>query len=371
MKNKHLLRVLSVILVSILFANSIGYAKDLDNPIATSNCGEWRIESSSLPNDQRLSVELARQVTDNDCAGLFTLSNQTSTIIGGGYAVELKAASNNADIQYLPKGDAILIPGLDVDAKTIPLNSSQVASIVIRGEVTAGTILLIDLPLFVLRATLEAVDVPTGCLISYDQINLIALRAGPILENAGRLALQNKLIESKEEFSRVITEFYEKSGDVALDLGIGCFSDYLKSIIKKPYVIFKISLEYTLWIGKFFYDYIKYSGTPPFISISYIPRSVSYCPLQIQGTYNFPRNIVKSFSMGPGKYLFYDAPGGGRYSNDQAGCELSPDCTQLRAINKDSADPNPQGVFGPWVESKTGVSTAQWRDFIVRCSLAK
>lgn len=95
------------------------------------------------------------------------------------------------------------------------------------------------------------------------------------------------------------------------------------------------------------------------------------CPLLIHGTYNFPKMIDKSFSLGSGAHLFYDAPGGGRYGNDQASCELNQDCTQLRAINKDSADPNPKGVIGPWVDSLTGTSTAQWKQFTVQCSLAK
>ncbi|MBN2118585.1 MAG: hypothetical protein JW730_18570 [Anaerolineales bacterium] len=94
------------------------------------------------------------------------------------------------------------------------------------------------------------------------------------------------------------------------------------------------------------------------------------CQLSIHGTYNFPGKIDKVFSMGSGRHLFYDAPGGGHYGNDQAGCELNQDCTQLRATNKDSADPNPEGVVGPWVDSQTEVSTAQWNQYAVQCRLA-
>jgi hypothetical protein len=61
---------------------------------------------------------------------------------------------------------------------------------------------------------------------------------------------------------------------------------------------------------------------------------------------------------------------GGKYSNDQAGCELNWDCTQLRAHNKDSADHNPLGVDGPWVNALTGTSLAQWHGFIMKCSIA-
>ncbi len=96
----------------------------------------------------------------------------------------------------------------------------------------------------------------------------------------------------------------------------------------------------------------------------------SSCQLTIRGSYNFPKKIVERFSMGPGRHIFYDAPGGGKYGNDQAGCELNEDCTQLRAFNKDSADPNPEGRVGFWVDSQTGLSLARWDQYVVLCRLA-
>lgn len=92
------------------------------------------------------------------------------------------------------------------------------------------------------------------------------------------------------------------------------------------------------------------------------------CELKIHGKYSFPYT-EKDFFMGPGLTLFYDKPGGGNYSNDQAGCELNQDCTKLRAYNKDSADPNLEGVFGKWVDSASGTSIAQWNGFEVSCKI--
>jgi hypothetical protein len=93
----------------------------------------------------------------------------------------------------------------------------------------------------------------------------------------------------------------------------------------------------------------------------------SSCQLPIRGTYNYSNSDVV-FNLSPGVFLFYDKPGGGKYSNDQASCELNYDCTQLRAINKDSAEPNPEGVAGAWVDLQTGTSTARWHEYIVTCS---
>jgi len=94
----------------------------------------------------------------------------------------------------------------------------------------------------------------------------------------------------------------------------------------------------------------------------------STCQIPIRGTYNYSNSNVV-FNMAPGTHMFFDKPGGGKYSNDQASCELNYDCTQVRAINKDSADPNPEGVIGAWVDVQTETSSAKWSEYIVTCSL--
>jgi hypothetical protein len=90
------------------------------------------------------------------------------------------------------------------------------------------------------------------------------------------------------------------------------------------------------------------------------------CYIPVHGTYNYSRSEV-IMNFGPGLNIFYDQPGDGAYSNDQAGCEINQDCTQLRAFNRDSADSNVKGVTGSWVDEKSGISTAQWSEFIVEC----
>lgn len=93
------------------------------------------------------------------------------------------------------------------------------------------------------------------------------------------------------------------------------------------------------------------------------------CQISVHATYNYSRSDITQ-DFGPGLNIFYDRPGGGSYSNDQAGCEISPDCTQLRAYNKDSADSNAKGVLGSWVDIQSGISTAKWNQFIVQCEYA-
>lgn len=93
------------------------------------------------------------------------------------------------------------------------------------------------------------------------------------------------------------------------------------------------------------------------------------CQISVHAKYNYSRSDLTQ-KFGPGLNIFYDLPGDGSYSNDQAGCEINPDCTQLRAYNKDSADPNAKGVTGSWVNVQSGISTAKWNEFIVQCEFA-
>ena len=110
-------------------------------------------------------------------------------------------------------------------------------------------------------------------------------------------------------------------------------------------------------------DCISGEPLPPPVS------SETGCQLPIRGTYNFSRSNVV-FNLGPGTYTFYAEAGAGQYGYDVASCELNSDCTQLRAINKDSADSSQQGVISPWVDTQSEVATARWNDFVVTCSLA-
>ncbi len=266
-----LVKPLAICLVIVLFTNSVGYAKAPTIPNAQTRCGEWKIQNVGSNNDQRIGITLKSQASGNDCSGMFTLENRTGTVLGGGYSLALTANSNNANVQYLPYGDPILIPGLNIEIKTIPNDITEQANVNLQGEVTLGSFLAVDLSFFAMKSIIDLVPVPTGCLISYDQILLISLRTAPILENTARLAFEGKLIESKNEFSSVINVFYEKAGDVARGIGIGCFADFLKSILGKPIVIAKVVLSYITWVPVVIFDYFKYQGFLTSVSLSYIP----------------------------------------------------------------------------------------------------
>lgn len=271
-----LIKALSISLLIVFFTNSVSYAIESAIPNAQTKCGEWKTEGSSSSQDQRIGITLLRQAAGNECNGVFTLSNQTGTFLGGGYTLKLTTSTNNAKTQFLPKNDPYLIPGLNIEIQTTPIDINSQASVNIMGDLSLGAF-TIDLSLFLLRTGINLMDkyIPTGCLVSYDQIYLVALRVAPILEKTTQLAFNGDLIGSKEELSRVITVFYERAGDAFRDIGIGCAIDLVQLLIKTPLAIAKIIIDYLTWVPVVIFDYIKYQGNFALVHLSYTPASTS------------------------------------------------------------------------------------------------
>jgi hypothetical protein len=266
-----IIKTISFVLVFIFSANSIGYAKEPSIPNVSPDCGEWIVEAVNSSSDQRIGVTLLEQGTGSDCSATFTLENRTGTLLGGGYSFELSTLLNNANSQFLPYGDPYLVPGLNIEIKTTPVDINQPAGITLQGEVTLGSDLAVDFSLFLMQTALDLIPLPTGCVISYDQLFLISLRTAPILAETTKLASEGDLVGSRAELSRVIVVFNEKAGDYARDIGIGCFADFLKSIIGKPAMVAKIVLSYVTWVPVVIFDYFKYQGRPVSIRLTYTP----------------------------------------------------------------------------------------------------
>ncbi len=266
-------RSLSFSLVIALITNSMVFSKAPSTPYAVTNCGEWKIESTNSSSSQGIGVTLLQQASGSDCSGMFILENRTGTLAGRGYSLTLKKSSSSTNIQFLPSGDPVLVPGLNMVIKVTPIDISKLENDNLQGEITFGSFLAVDLSNFVLKSIMDLMPLPPGCLVPNDQVLLISLRASPILENTARSAFEGDLIGSKIELSRVINVFYEKVENLARDVGIGCLADSLKTRLGIPDVTSKIILSYTSWVPVFIFDYFKYQGMDVSIDISYIPRT--------------------------------------------------------------------------------------------------
>lgn len=260
-----------------MFTNSIGHAQSLPASENQQKCGEWKIANPSSNKDPRIGIFLFRQATDGDCYGMFTLKNQTGTIAGGGYSFSLRDFSTNAKTEYLFHGNPILIPGLDMDIKAIPIDKAEKASILLQGQLTLESYFSVDLSFFIFNTALELIPLPTGCLISYEQTVLISLRTSQIMERTAKLALDGKFVEARDELSKVLPAFYERVKDAAAEIGIDCLTDYLKAknpILKAALTKAKIILSFMTWVPVVIFDYLKYKGNAVSIYLSYTPPAI-------------------------------------------------------------------------------------------------
>jgi hypothetical protein len=182
--------------------------------------------------------------------------------------LSLKSSSSNANVQFVP--DNILIPGLNIDVATTPTNTGIVASVTLQSNVTFGSATL-DASLWLIKSILDLSPLPTGCIVSNDQLVLLAFRTAPILENSVRLGFEGGLSSALSEFNRVLPEYGEKAAEILLiDMPLGCASDKLKEIFKKPFVLLKIGYEYGAWLATILFDYLQYQGGS-FVTLSYVP----------------------------------------------------------------------------------------------------
>jgi WD40 repeat protein len=263
----------SLSLIVVFFTNSVGYAIKPYDSITTTKCGEWRIDGKNSAKDQRIGVE-PQLGSENDCYGLFKLSNETDINIGdvslgGGYTLKLTSDTTNTETQFLLENDpfpSFLFPGLDINIKTTPSNINNQATVNLQGNLSLSAFTL-DLFFFLIKSSLALVKTP--CKIPPEQLAIIAIRVEPILENTAQLAFNGDLIESGNELSKVIDVFYEKVFSALRDVGVKCS---LSQIFKKTAPIkAKILWAYLTWMPVVIFDYLEYQGQPASITLTYSP----------------------------------------------------------------------------------------------------
>ncbi|MBP6569353.1 MAG: hypothetical protein KA270_19410 [Saprospiraceae bacterium] len=270
-----LLKAFSISLVIVLLTNSIGYANEASNLYAaTPKCGEWKFDSYSPANDQRIGIELLRQAVENDCSAQFTLSNQT---FGGGYSLELKTITKNANTELLTNMGPYLVPGLNFEVQVVPIDRFQSAKVSVQGNITLASYLTVDLSFFLLRAGLAFAE-NKGCLISPEQGLLVALRAGPILGKTVRLAREGDLMGAKDELSKATFVFYEKAYDVLKDVGVDCSLTFSILSANKYFITAQITVAFLTWWPVVMFDYFKYIKLPASANLVYVPPAVSDIP---------------------------------------------------------------------------------------------
>jgi Tol biopolymer transport system component len=248
-----------------------------------TQCGTWVWEMLSRidKEDQRIGVDFISHGDLPECRISFELTNETAKqfagLTTGGYTFELKAATGTSEYEWIGIVDpddpakAFLIPSLEVELHSLPLDPSSSALIELQGEYTLNSI-KVDLGLFLLRSILSLSPPGPGCLISEEHLFFSVIRASIILNTSLELAMDGNFEQAKEEFLQIHEEFFEAVANGLEDAGVSCAADIIRSFWKTPGAIIKVGYLYTGWIGVYLYDYLfKYQGVPVRIMFQYQP----------------------------------------------------------------------------------------------------
>ena len=229
---------------------------DVDDP---PDCGDWIIER----DDKKIKVSLGRNNEDASCSASFTLENKTGDpIVGGGYSFALTTVSNAADVEYALYKGTMLVPGLILKFTATPSDPGEPASVAVYGGIDLWSYLG-DAAFFLLRVGIDQIlPSGSGCLISEEELALIAVQSASVLEEFGRLALSGKINATWEELAWVQDIFYKKAGDYFVDAGFDCLASMSDVVIDKA----KLMSAFLIWYSSVMNDYWK---AQPVINISY------------------------------------------------------------------------------------------------------
>ncbi len=242
-------------------------------------CGAW----DGTTSDQRIRLTRISEASGDDCHGAFLFSNGTGIWGLGGYTLELKIQrSENASAVWMTLAEESppLLPSLDLELHTFPVDRYSKAQISVEGSMTLGSVTG-DTALFLLKTALAFV--PTrACVVPDEQLAYAAVRVSHILAPVAQLALEGDLIGAKQELQQLLPEFFSRSSAALKEIGFDCGAEFLKNIIGQPAVIARLGVAYMTWVPMAIMDYFKYQGRPAYASLAY-EVSPAAIPGQPQG----------------------------------------------------------------------------------------
>jgi len=275
----HFYRLLSIVVISfLLLPSTYTQAETLQQSVA--NCGNWEVDESVQGEDYRIKTTIITDISGSDCHGAFQLSNETDVrnifgidINSGGYTLEVIPYPLNANVEWVPAGDPdgknYILPPLEIEIHSTPLDMGSSAVITLQGDMTFNSF-AIDLSLFFLRLGMALIP-GSGCIINEEQLMFTALRTSDILTTTAKLTLRGDIFGAREELLQVIDKFYEKAGETLKSIGVECGIDLFASLVKKPAAAAKIIIAWWTWVPVVITDYAKYKGHPAVVSLVYSP----------------------------------------------------------------------------------------------------
>ncbi len=235
-------------------------------------CGTW----SGSVSDERIALTQVSESAGDECRGAFTFSNETEWWADwGAYTLELEVRrtdnANAAWVTLLAPAESIestyLLPSLDRELHTFPLDIYSAAQVSVSGEMTLTSI-TVDMALQALTTAIGLI--PGGaCWVPEDELAYAAASFAYILAPAARLAWEGDLDGALEELRQLLPQFLERCGDVLKEVAGDCVSAGLTKLLGSPFVVGRLAVECIVWSAKAFCDYWDYQGRPVYAALVY------------------------------------------------------------------------------------------------------
>lgn len=247
--------------------------------VPPASCGRWERQGPEAEKDRRIETTLVFSDPELPCGAAFRLENRTDWVGGyGGYTLELSWRPEEAWTEWsglIPhwRDDVVLLmPQLDAELSGVPTDPGSPANVFVRGDLTVTSASL-DSAVYLLRIAMNLAGVGVACI---DEEGLIfaAMETYQIIERSVELAINGQFPEAYLELSQVIDEFYERAAEVFVDTGSSCVAVALQELLNKPFTLIKIVAEEILWVGKVYYDYIRFQGQSANLTVAYSPSTL-------------------------------------------------------------------------------------------------
>jgi len=272
MKNKRLLNLAMLIIILVLLINLSGTAKGSSDINSPSGCGAWENVGQDTSVDGRIGIKPIT-AADPKCEGTFQLTNETGSIVGGGYTLELVFVNSNAMVSFDEGSNLLdvypfLIPNINVEIESIPFDNKKPATVLGQGFMSPDAYKL-DLELITMLSFIDALNIPVSCAIPDETIVFFALEHISFFKNLADESLAGDYSGFADEFKTIYDPYSSLLLNWLKESSVDCIADaVVKSSIPS---LGSILARVYSWIVPWWVHYLQNGFDPSEFQLLYNP----------------------------------------------------------------------------------------------------